>query len=150
LTGSPLASRKTTALNGPVGVSITSTTRFPDAEAIGAATSAPRVCALGLATKSLTQMLKRGKDARNGKLRSTFFTIQPGKVRLKATATVGGKTVTIGRATRTSGTYGVDIATLNLTSTAAKALRKAKTADIKITATGAQGAPFTQTFTLKR
>ena len=109
-----------------------------------------RACSVNVATKSLTQLLKKGKTAKYGKLRLSFFTIQPGSLRLKATAKVGGKTVTIGSVTSTSGSYGVDIAEIKVSSKAAKALAKAKSASITVTATGATGPPRTVTKTLKR
>jgi uncharacterized delta-60 repeat protein len=122
-----------------------------DEGATSAAAPAARACSVNIATKSLEQLLRGGKTAKYGKLRLSFFTLQPGALRLRATAATGGRTVTIGTATVTNGTYGTGVAEIAVSKKAAKALGLAKSAPITVVATGARGgADRTETKTLER
>jgi uncharacterized delta-60 repeat protein len=121
-----------------------------DEPSLTAARSAPRACSVNIATKSLAQLLRGGKTARYGKLRLSFFTLQPGRLKLTATAKVGTKTITIGSTTVTNGTYGTGIGEIAVSKSAAKTLRSAKSATITVTATGSSGGGRTATKVLKR
>jgi uncharacterized delta-60 repeat protein len=121
-----------------------------DDPALAAVADAPRACSAAVATKSLKQLLRRGKTARYGKLRVTFERTQPGDVRVQAVATVGGRSATIGTVTLSSPTAGTDSVEIALSKSAYRLLRSARQADIAVTVTGTAGAAATGTRTLHR
>jgi hypothetical protein len=123
-----------------------------DEPALAATATQPRVCSARVTTKSLTQLLRRGRTARFGKLGVALSLRQPGNVRVSAVARVGGRSVQIGGATVFYMSFGKAVATVQVSRAAARLLRPAKSAEITLTAVGTDGggSAFTGTRTLKR
>jgi uncharacterized delta-60 repeat protein len=119
--------------------------------ALAAAAGGPRACKASVETKSLGQLLRRGKSAKYGKLRVVFRRLQPGAVRAGATVRVGSRTATLATVTDSAPIAGVDVTEVKVSRSAYALLRKAKQAEIAVTVTGADGgASATATKTLKR
>jgi hypothetical protein len=123
-----------------------------DEPALAATASQPRVCSGRVTTKNLTQLLRRGKTARFGKVGVALSLRQPGKVRISADARVGGRSARIGSVVVSYTTFGKSVATLAVSRGAARLLRGARSAQITLTAVGTDGGggAFTGTRTLKR
>jgi uncharacterized delta-60 repeat protein len=115
-----------------------------DEPALAAVAGSARVCSAGVATKSLSQLLRRGKTARNGKLRVVFERHQPGDVRVSAVARIGSRSVPLGAATPGSPAAGTDFVEISLSRGARRALRSAKRADIVVTLQGVDGGAATE------
>jgi uncharacterized delta-60 repeat protein len=120
--------------------------------ALDAAQGQPAACVLRVRNPSLAHLLRRGKVAKGGKLRVGMVLTQPGSGRIDATATAGGRTFPLaGGRYRADyqGSTGVDLANL---ASAAKRLRGARSATIRLMLTpdDAGVAPVTASRTLAR
>ena len=110
-----------------------------DGPALAAAADAPRVCAPSISTKSIRQLIRRGKRARYGKLRIVFRRAQPGPVRLGASVRVGSQTRLLGTGWSRSLTAGTSIGEIKVRPNVYRLLRKARSARVVVSVRGIQG-----------
>jgi uncharacterized delta-60 repeat protein len=112
-----------------------------DQPALTDTASQSRVCSARVTTKSIKAVTRKQSGARYGALEVALQMRQPGAVKLKAVATVGARTFTVGSKTVTSGWFGTYLATVPVTKKANRLLKKARRAKIVVTYSAGNGTP---------